>query len=895
MKRIFLFLLFLSLYNITRAQEFRHPGLLVTQESLSRMKGYIEQGNPTVAAAYEALCKDGRSQADYKMRGPWHIVARDGKHGRTKGGSESDMTAAFYNALRYRLTGETPHANRAMAIINAYADSLLALDGHDAPLCCLQGFYLVNAMELMREQATPTEMTQWKAMLKRSFVATMDRFEADSPYANGNWGAIVNKMRMAVAIFTDDREGYSKACGMFLQCNDNSALPNYIAPTGQCQETGRDQAHAQLGVGNLAEQCEMAWNQGDDLWGTLDNRMLTGYEYMAKYNLGYDDVPFTTWTDRTGLYCNWTVPSAMQRGKLRPVYELAYAHYVGRRGLSMPYTAMALGRAGSARPEDKTGNCDAMSPASLLFYNGAAVDMKHKPLEVKSLEKQHHVWVYPAPEGAPMKADYLVEVKPNGSNEWTVVPTYMAKVNAPVLPSAANGQQKNAATEGVAHRVSEISYAMFDFDGGVSVRVTCLKRKYKTARVRPDYRGVIANVANDSVLNFGLFQPENVSVEFDGDWTDNLLLFTSRPVQSREEAQREAKRQGRRFVYVAPGYYPAGRLDAVQRLMPAAGKLKENAVDVTESSAPVAKALVRVPANTTVYLAPGAYVEGTLAVEDVHDVAILGRGICRPTDGYEGAHVHRSQNVTIDGLVLNTCPIGESRNITLHDVRSISHPGWGDGLNVFGGSSDILFDRVFCRNSDDCTTVYATRKGFHGSARRVTMRNSTLWADVAHPIFIGIHGDAQRGDTISDLRYENIDILCQAEPQLDYQGCLAINCGDNNLVQNVTFDNIRIEGILQGSICQFKVGYNQKYCAAPGRGIDGVTLHNVRYNGPKPDMALILGYTPERTVQNVRFEGLRINGKAIHDAMPGKPAWYKTADMMNLYHNDLVRNLTFTK
>ena len=171
--------------------------------------------------------------------------------------------------------------------------------------------------------------------------------------------------------------------------------------------------------------------------------------------------------------------------------------------------------------------------------------------------------------------------------------------------------------------------------------------------------------------------------------------------------------------------------------------------------------------------------------------------------------MYRSRNVVIDGLVLNTCPVGGSDGVTLHDVRSISHPGWGDGLNVFA-SSNVLYDRVFCRNSDDCTTAYATRKGFSGSVHNVHMKNSTLWADVAHPIFIGIHGDSQNMDSIVGLTYENIDILCQSEPQVDYQGCLAINCGDNNLVKDVLFDNIRIENIHQGSILQVKVGYNSK-------------------------------------------------------------------------------------
>ncbi|MFA5469936.1 MAG: endopolygalacturonase, partial [Bacteroidales bacterium] len=425
----------------------------------------------------------------------------------------------------------------------------------------------------------------------------------------------------------------------------------------------------------------------------------------------------------------------------------------------------------------------------------------------------------------------------------------MARVNAPV----AEGK----------HRQSEISYAMFDFSGDVFVRVVCKNKQFKTVKIRPAYRGVIANRQNDSTLQFMLFQPENLSIEFDGDLTNNLLLFTSKPVQSSTEARKEARQQGRDFVYYPPGYY-----------------------DQADT--------IYLKSNTTLYLAGGSYFKGTFAIDDAENVSILGRGIARPPRGYEGCHVYRSKNVLIDGLILNTCPVGGSDGVMLHNVKSISHPAWGDGLNVFA-SSNVTYDRVFCRNSDDCTTAYATRKGFSGSVNNVCMKNSTLWADVAHPIFIGIHGDARQMDSIVNLRYENIDILCQAEPQLDYQGCLAINCGDNNLVHNVIFDNIRIEGVLQGSILQVKVGYNQKYCAAPGRGVENILFRGIRYYGPEPNMSLILGYNEQRLIKNITFEGLKINGRAIYDNMPGKPGWYKTADMGKIYVNDLVENLKFIK
>lgn len=762
------------------------------------------------------------AQDTYKMAGPYEVVARDGQYARTKNGSERDMKAA----LTFAREGKD---EQALAIINAYANTLQRFDGHGAPLCGIQGYWLVRAMTLMKSHQTP----EWAAMVRRAMLPVIDRFEAYSPYANGNWGAIVNRWRMACAIFLEDKKLYQASIDYFLHANDDGALPRYVGETGQCQETGRDQGHAQLGLGALCETCEMAWEQDDDLWGALDNRLMKGMEYTAKYNLGYD-VPFETWTDCTGLYNDWTEPGAMGRGRLRDIYRLPYNHYVVRKGLSMPYAEQAVKLFDKAEAEGKI--------IKDIEANQVLVD------GVTEGVKLHQVFTYPAPTGAPLKNDYEVYLQPRGHQEWTRIDTYMAKVNAPI------GEGK--------HAVREISYTFFDFTGDVFVKVVCKNKKFKTARIRPDYRGTLAQVQNDSVVKFLLFQPENVSVEFDGNITDNLLVFTSKPTITKDEAKRQARQQKRKFVYYAPGYYTQEK--------------------------------IAVPSNTTVYLEGGSYFTGTFTIEDAQNVSILGRGIARPVNGYEGCHVHRSKNVLIDGLILNTCPVGGSDGVTLHDVRSISHPQWGDGLNVFA-SSNVLYDRVFCRNSDDCTTAYATRKGFSGSVRNIRMTNSTLWADVAHPIFIGLHGNPAVGDSIVGLRYENIDIICQSEPQVDYQGCLAINCGDGNYVKDVTFDNIRIEQIHQGSILQVKVGWNQKYCTAAGAGIENVLFRNVRYYGDLPNMSVITGYDQSHKVKNVTFERFKINGRTIYDDMPGKPKWYSTADMVPMFVGSHVDNLIFNK
>ena len=780
------------------------------------------------------------AQSDYKMAGPYEVVARDGEFRKSKAGSERDMWQAWQSAQK----GDNA---TALNIINAYARTLQRFDGHDAPLCTIQAYWLLRAMTIMKlkvkSEKLKVDLTEWEAMVRRAILPVVDKFEANSPYANGNWGHIVNRCRMAAAIFLEDKALYQHAIDIYLHANDNGSLPNYVSETGQCQETGRDQGHAQLGLGAMCEICEMAWEQGDDLWGALDNRLMKGMEYTAKYNLGYD-VPFVRWTDCTGLYNDWTEPGSMGRGQIRCIYDLPYKHYVGRKGLKMPYTKKLLDLQKKA---EKRGEIKRNPEADQFQVKG-----------VKAGAKLHSIFTYAAPEGAPLKHDYDVLIQSRGQKEWTKIDTYMAKVNAP----QADGS----------HKISEISYSFFDFTGDVFVRVVCKNKKFRTARIRPDYRGTIANVENDSTVRFLLFQPENVSVEFDGNITDNLLVFASKPAISKEEAEKEAKAQGRDFRYYAPGLY-------------------------TEE-------IIKVPSNTTVYLDGGSYFSGTFAIDDAKNVSILGRGIARPARGYLGCRVHRSQNVVVDGLIVNTCPIGESNNVTLHDVRSISYPQWGDGLNIFGGCSDILYDRVFCRNSDDCTTAYATRKEFNGSVRNIRMTNSTLWADVAHPIMIGLHGAAagphpELCDTIENLRYDNLDIICQAEPQIDYQGCLAINCGDNNLVRNIVFDNIRIEMpdqvAKQASITQVKVGWNQKYCKAPGLGVEDITFRNIRYYGEQPNISVITGYDAQHKVKNVTFEGLKINGRSIYDDMPDKPKWYQTADYVPIFVGSHVENLKFSK
>lgn len=466
---------------------------------------------------------------------------------------------------------------------------------------------------------------------------------------------------------------------------------------------------------------------------------------------------------------------------------------------------------------------------------------------VVSIFAQSRLVTYPAPKGEEMKADFFVKVRvPGGA--WKTVDTYAVRVDE---------------VRGSSHHVEKASMGYFDFSGEVEVSVKSLHGTISTARVRPLSYGIATNV-NDSTLTFKLSKPSNLSVEINGDIFHNLHLFAN-PIDRYNPlvgSTLKKMKKRRDLIYFGPGvhYLPNDTL--------------------------------YVPAGKTVYVAGGAVVVGCINARNTHDVKIVGRGIVRPKTKYAGIRVENSRRVLVDGLISTQCPTGGSDSVTIRNVKVISYYGWGDGLNVFS-SNNVLLDSVFCRTSDDCTTVYGTRLGFEGGCRNVTMQNATLWADVAHPIFIGLHGDVEHPEVLENLNYINIDILDHRETQLDYQGCMAINAGDNNLVRSVRFENIRVEDFRQGQLLDLRVSFNKKYCKAPGRGIENVLFKDITYNGKNAELSLIIGYDDERKVKNIRFENLVINGTRISDDMPNKPGWYKTGDIARIFSGEHTEGITF--
>lgn len=447
-----------------------------------------------------------------------------------------------------------------------------------------------------------------------------------------------------------------------------------------------------------------------------------------------------------------------------------------------------------------------------------------------------------------MRSVFKVRASVSGG-DWLALPVYEAKVDM--------------------HEVRLASMASFELQGTIHVEIEYDGEPVEAVVIRPLSAGIV-HVRKGNIIRFTLDRAYKLSIEINGNRFNNLHLFanhleTAAPQQTdpgvlllkpavhrTEDIYRLAEQQSvinpefPRVIYFAPGMH----------------YLEET--------------VLRVPSDTTVYIAGGAVIVGSFVCEQVENVRICGRGIIYLSEfsrfsAFRGVRIVFSRNIAVEGITLLDPPhysiyIGKSDQITIDNFKSFSTRGWSDGIDMMA-SSDIAIHDVFLRTSDDCIAIYGSRWDYHGDTRRVRVTDSVLWADVAHPLMMGTHGNHEGGgDTIADIEFRNIDILEHHEPQENYQGVMAINAGDHNQVHHVTYEDIRVEAFELGRLVDIRVIWNKDYNPAPGQWIRNVTFRNIDYKGANEQPSRIHGFDEERPVSGVVFSGLVINDELVLDA-----------------------------
>jgi parallel beta-helix repeat protein len=309
------------------AQQFIHPGIDQTAQALAYMKKMVLQGEQPYKDAFERL----KAAADLNFTVKPHTHVLRGPYGKPNiGGDDLAKSAqmAYNCALVWYITNNKAYASKAIEIINAWSPVLWDFDYYDAKLLAAwTGHVLCNAAEILRYTNAgwrQKDVDSFTNMLMTAYYPLMRYYY---PQANGNWdGAIIHSI-MAIAVFTDNREMFRNAVDHYLRAPMNGSIFKYIYPSGQCQESTRDQAHVQLGLGEFAGAAQVAYTQGIDLFSLGNNRLALGYEYTAKFLTGEKPHCYGIISERAKT--------------LRDDYEAVYSHYTAH-GVDMPYTRKAV-------------------------------------------------------------------------------------------------------------------------------------------------------------------------------------------------------------------------------------------------------------------------------------------------------------------------------------------------------------------------------------------------------------------------------------------------------------------------------------------------------------------------------------------------------------------------
>lgn len=348
---------------------FRHPGLLVTEDDATRIRALIKAGQEPWTSWWTKLCAEPNASLNAKPNPQPAVYRADS----TKYALYGDIWHAWTLVLRWKLSDpqDNRYADKAVEFLDAWANTLkevgtvppgsTAHDDHTfIILAGIQGHQLAQIGEILRSYSgwAPASLKRFQDMLVNVFASVSSWYLSDGRLgSHANWHMASMAGAMAIGVFCDRPDLYRLACDYYAG-NNRGTLKTfgsgsivhgvyYMHPGhfGQWEESGRDQGHSTLGMTLGGDLLEMAWNQGDDLYGMYNNRFLAAAEYVARSNLHDENgdiypMPYVPEQDpsqpHTSLWTEVNQGFGRNPGSGRNAWEPIYNHYVNRLGLAAP-------------------------------------------------------------------------------------------------------------------------------------------------------------------------------------------------------------------------------------------------------------------------------------------------------------------------------------------------------------------------------------------------------------------------------------------------------------------------------------------------------------------------------------------------------------------------------
>ncbi|WP_237152293.1 LamG-like jellyroll fold domain-containing protein [Oryzibacter oryziterrae] len=380
-----------------KAGRFRHPGLLFSADDLKRLGAKVNASASPWIDGWQKLMTSGFANVNWQVH-PVPILYRNSGVAEWRDNYIPlcrDIMVAYACALRWHVLQDRTAADCAVRILNGWSSTLTLIYTsaryHDGQLLArLQGYEFANVGELLRgyDGWASADFERFKTMMCEVFlphnggILNIDNANLSS-YANWELAAVA--MVMAVGVLCDDAGLFQKAVDYFKRGAANGSVMQAVyfrhpGNLGQTQEAGRDQGHNTLVTALMAPICQMAWNQGVDLFGYDNNRVLAGAEYVAKANSRDDSGAFHTVPFQPYQVFNGPLQAELSTGAqgiVRPAWAIYYNHYVRRKGIAAPYVsrmvATSVAEGGPDRTSHTSGAFDQIGYGTLLLTDTAVV------------------------------------------------------------------------------------------------------------------------------------------------------------------------------------------------------------------------------------------------------------------------------------------------------------------------------------------------------------------------------------------------------------------------------------------------------------------------------------------------------------------------------------------
>ena len=281
---------------------------------------------------------------------------------------------------------------------------------------------------------------------------------------------------------------------------------------------------------------------------------------------------------------------------------------------------------------------------------------------------------------------------------------------------------------------------------------------------------------------------------------------------------------------------------------------------------------VRVSSNQTLYLAPGAVVEGQLVVRGTN-VTVRGRG---RFDGGAFGHCKgpargnmtsvAGSNIRIQDVVFASswawCLVLASCNdVCVENVKILGgHVLNDDGIDLCR-AKDVSIRNSFIRAQDDCIAVKYWAEG-------VVVEDCTLWPDFANAVRIGYECDDGRAFRNIVFRRLAVPHLSLAKRKVTHAwaNCfLEVQAANGACVSDLLVEDVAIDSAEQGDnfvILRTLVVDRASHADAGAGHIDGVTLRRVAFPPAPPDSMRVQidAFDAGHGVRNVVFEDVSAHG-----------------------------------